>query len=221
MTGTISQRRRVWTATACAGFLAAFVLGYGNQGLESWRLDRLADGTPWWGELLGSIDQTAWRLTAPDEAQARSIWLAPVAVDPRREWAGALTRDVAIIVLGWLLVYAACRGVSAVRGRVSLYFSVVSATVIAVLVPYVAVIPLQFGTALGGQATAFYYGEISAGLLTGLSLGLLAALVAVLIYRADQRELASPFAPPFDELDLFARHDPDDDTLIEGFDAER
>jgi hypothetical protein len=232
MTGTISQRRRLWIASVGAGILAVFALGYGNQGLESWRLSQTEGGSRWLRPFLSSLDQVAWRFTAPTEAQARRIWIGLGVANPNHAWLGAIVRDVAVIVLGWLLIYAAGRGVGAVRGRAAVFFAVLGAVVIAVVVPYVAVVPLQFGPALSASGTPqVYYGALDAGLLTGVAVGLLVALVSVLIYRNDPNALASPFAPPFTgqtapllmpplvEPGFPARRtDPDADTLFGGFD---
>jgi hypothetical protein len=231
MTGTISQRRRLWMASVGAGILAVFALAYGNQGLESWRWSQWAGGSRWLRPFLGSLDEVAWRFTAPTEARAQRVWIGLGVTNPNHAWLGAIVRDVAVIVLGWLLIYAAGRGVAAVQGRAAVFFAVLGAVVIAVAVPYVAVVPLQFGTPLSADdAPQFYYSALDAGLLTGTAIGLLVALVGVLIYRADPNALASPFAPPFAapmtspleptlaEPGLSARHtDPEADTLIEGF----
>jgi hypothetical protein len=231
MTGTISQRRRLWIASVGAGILAIFALGYGNQSLESWRWSQWEGDSRWLRPFLGSLDEVAWRFTAPTEAQAQRIWVGLGVSNPNHAWLGAIVRDVAVIVLGWLLIYAAGRGVGAVRGRAAVFFAVLGAVVIAVVVPYVAVVPLQFGTALSGDGPPqIYYSALDAGLITGMAAGLLVALVSALIYRNDPNALASPFAPPFAEPMMspleptlaepgfsIGRNDPDADTLIEGF----
>lgn len=228
MTGTISRRRRLWIASIGAGILAAFVLAYGNQGLESWRLSRWQGGSLWLRPFFSSLNAVAWRVTAPPEAQAAHVWPGLGVADANRAWIGAIVRDVAIIVFTWLLIYAACRGVSAVRGRAALFFGILAAVLIAVAGTYMAVIPLQFGTTMDRQIEPlFYYDELQAGLIAGLTAGLVAAVVAVLVYRNDPNALASPFAPPFVAPSYGApnafvsRGDPDSDTLIEGFDPDR
>jgi hypothetical protein len=231
MTGTISQRRRLWIASVGAGILAIFALAYGNQGLESWRWSQWEGGSRWLRPFFSSLDEVAWRFTAPTESQAPRIWIGLGVTNPNHAWLGAIVRDVAIMVRGWLLISAAGRGGGAVRGRAAVFFAVLGAVVLAVVVPYVAVIPLQFSTSLSGDGPPrFYYDALDAGLITGLAAGLLVALVSVLIYRSDPNALASPFAPPFAaptrspleptlaEPGILARRDdPEADTLIEGF----
>ena len=228
MTGTISRRRRLWIASIGAGMLTAFVLAYGNQGLETWRLNQWQGGSLWLRPFFSSLNAVAWRVTAPPESQAAHVWPGLGVADANRAWIGAIVRDVAIIVFTWLLIYAACRGVSAVRGRAALFFGIVAAVLIAVAGTYIAVIPLQFGTTMDRQIEPlFYYDELQAGMIAGLTAGLLAAIVAVLMYRNDPNALASPFAPPFaapsfsEPNALVPRNDPEADTLIEGFDSER
>jgi hypothetical protein len=227
MTGTISRRRRLWIASVGAGILAAFVLGYGNQGLETWRLSRWQGGSPWLRPLFSSLNGVAWRVSAPSEAQAARVWPGLGVADANRAWIGAIVRDVAIIVLTWLLIYAACSGVSAVRGRAALFFGSLAAVLIAVAGTYLAVIPLQFGTSMDRQIEPlFYYDELQAGMIAGFTAGFVAAVVAVLIYRSDPNALASPFAPPFapqfaERNALVLHNDPEADTLIEGYDPDR
>jgi hypothetical protein len=235
MTGSMSHRRRLWIAGIGAGIMAVFVLAYGNQGLESWRLDRVSDGSnPWLRFFLTDLNEVAWRVTAPGTAQASHAWPGLLVTDANRAWIGAIVRDVALIVLAWLLIYAACRGVGAVASRAALFFAVFGAIVAEVAICYVAVIPLQFGTKLTGTAmAAFYSSALAAGLVTGAAVGLLIAIVSILVYRSDPAALASPFAPPFASSnapaiaptlvvapaampDVFARRsDPDADTLID------
>ena len=235
MTGTISRRRRLWIASVGAGILTVFVLAYGNQGLESWRLSRWQGGSLWLRPLFSSLNGVAWRFTAPSEAQASQVWPGLGVADAERAWIGSIVRDVAIIVFTWLLIYAACRGVSAVRGRAALFFGSLAAVLIAVAGTYLAVIPLQFGTTMDRQIEPlFYYDELQAGTIAGLTVGLVTAIVAVLIYRSDPNALSSPFAPPFAphfaeqnpnpnlNPNAFVPHnDPEADTLIEGLDSER
>jgi hypothetical protein len=239
MTGSMSHRRRLWIASVGAGIMAVFVLGYGNQGLESFRLDRATIGGSWLLRFfLTDLNQVAWRLTAPSAAQAQRVWPGLEVTDANHAWIGAIVRDVALIVLAWLLIYVACRGVGAVAARAALFFAAFGAIVATTVICYVAVIPLQFGTRSGGAGMAvFYNNALDAGLVTGAAVGLLVAIVSVLIYRSDPGALASPFAPPFAPPfesssapasaptmavapsalpDVFSRRaDPDADTLIE------
>lgn len=227
MTGTISRGRRLWISSAGAGIMTAFVLGYGNQGLESWRLGRWQGGSLWLRPFFSSLNGVAWRVTAPSEAQAAHAWPGLGVADANRAWIGSIVRDVALIALTWLLIYVACHGVSAVRGRAALFFASLAAVLIAVAGTYLAVIPLQFGTRMDPQITPlFYYNELQTGTIAGLAAGLVVAVAAVLIYRSDPNALASPFAPPFAPSfaapnALVPQGDPEADTLIEGFDAER
>lgn len=184
-TGTLTVRARLWMASVGAGTLAVFIIAYGNQGLESWRLSRWEGGSPWLRPYFSVLNQVAWRFNAPSQAQADRIWPALGVSDPTRGWTGAAIRDVAIVVLAWLLLYATGRGISATHGRVPVFLGTLGSIMTAVGATYVAVAPFQFGNAsAGGFGNSLaYFGELSAGLVAGLITGLVAALLTVLTYR--------------------------------------
>lgn len=192
---TMSVRARLRIASVGAGFLAVFVLAYGNQGLESWRLSRWQGGSLWLRPYFSALNQVAWRFTSPSREQAARIWPGLGVNDPTRAWIGAAVRDVAIVVLAWLLLYAVGRGISATRGRVPVFLGTLGCVVFAVAAVYVAVVPLQFAAPFGGNGAALaYYQELSAGLVAGLLTGLITALLTVLTYRRP-KPVAGPADP--------------------------
>jgi ribose/xylose/arabinose/galactoside ABC-type transport system permease subunit len=179
-------------ASVGAGLLAVFILGYGNQALESWRLSRWEGGSLWLRPFFSSLNQVAWRFSPPSQAQAARIWPAFGVSDPARALLGAAVRDGVIVILAWLLLYATGRGISAVRGRLTVFIATLGVVTVVVAAAYTAVIPLQFGPLNAQSASLYFFESLATGLITGLITGLVAALLVLLVYRSRRPGAATP-----------------------------
>jgi hypothetical protein len=107
-----------------------------------------------------------------------------------RIWLGGLGRDVAIVALVWVVLYLASRGMLAVGGATSLFFTSLGGVMLAVSAVYLAIVPVQFGWSTAQQSWLLsfdIFDELSLGLVTGLLTGLIASALTVLVYKVAPR----------------------------------
>lgn len=194
MTEHVSARRGMLIAGFSALALLILIAAFDNQGTHSWRRDQT--------EVQNGISTARSWSALPVQALSAFDWrAAPADGEPGRLFWGSLASALLAVVLTFLLVMLACRGVAAVRGRWALFVGTWFATAAAAGPALVAGSAIA-GMALGVNASNgdgiqwergdLYYTLLTMGMMFGLFAGWLIALVAVVTYGFTEDADAAP-----------------------------
>jgi hypothetical protein len=187
MAQNISPRRGAAIAGSAALVLLVAVAAFDNQWLDHWRAGRGADGGDsthsWFAGAVKGLSALGWRATKESG-------------EPSRVYFAMMAEPLIAVLLTFLLVLLVCRGVTAERGRWSLFLGSWFVTGLA------AAMALLAGSAIGGTGVAggtadptgstyfsrgeIYYTLIAMGLAFGLFAGWLVGFVAVLVYGSTE-----------------------------------